>query len=112
MKKTLNKVRAMSESSPKWKRPSDVMKIHRKRKRNSQNRSFSEENQSISPGALNDSTNIFLNCNTTRKNPFSSDGNLDALYKRKKVESEEKLPSFNENTQAFFAILEKANKVS
>lgn len=100
----------MSESSPKWKRPSDVMKIHRKRKKCSLSRSFSEEK--TSPSALNDSTNVFLNCNATRKNPFSSDGNLDATYKRKRLESEEKLQSFNENTQAFFAILEKANKVS
>ncbi|XP_048769188.2 protein downstream neighbor of son homolog [Ostrea edulis] len=98
----------MSESSPKWKRPSDVMKIHRKRKKCSLSRSFSEEK--TSPSALNDSTNVFLNCNATRKNPFSSDGNLDATYKRKRLESEEKLQSFNENTQAFFAILEKANK--
>ncbi|XP_061176544.1 protein downstream neighbor of son homolog [Saccostrea echinata] len=99
----------MSESSPKWKRPSDVMKIHRKRKRLSQSRSFSEEKSNTS-GILHDSTNVFLNSSSKRKNPFSSNDNPDAPYKRKKSDGNEKIPSFNENTQAFFAILEKANK--
>lgn len=105
-------VLTMSGGSPKWKRPSDVMKIHRKRKRLSQNRSFSDET-SNSIGVLHDSTNVFLNTKSTkRKNPFSSENLTDGPFKRKKSETDDKLPSFNENTQAFFAILENANKVS
>ncbi|XP_062605339.1 protein downstream neighbor of son homolog [Saccostrea cucullata] len=99
----------MSESSPKWKRPSDVMKIHRKRKRLSQSRSFSEDKSNTS-GILHDSTNVFLNSSSKRKNPFSSNDNPEAPYKRKKSDGIEKNQSFNEKTQAFFAILEKANK--
>lgn len=101
----------MSGNSPKWKRPSDVMKIHRKRKRLSQNRSFSEEIK-VS-GVLQDSTNVILNSTgSKRKNPFSSESFTDGPYKRKRSDTDDKLPNFNENTQAFFAILENVNKVS
>lgn len=87
------------------------MKIHRKRKRPSQTRSFSEETK-VS-GVLQDSTNVFLNsASSKRKNPFSNEGFTDGPYKRKKSDTEDKLPNFNENTQAFFAILENVNKVS
>lgn len=87
------------------------MKIHRKRKRLSQNRSFSEETK-VS-GVLQDSTNVFLNSTgSKRKNPFSSEKFTDGPCKRKKSDTEDKLPNFNENTQAFFAILENVNKVS
>lgn len=85
------------------------MKIHRKRKRLSQNRSFSEETK-VS-GVLQDSTNVILNSTgSKRKNPFSSENFTDGPCKRKKSDTEDKLPNFNENTQAFFAILENVNK--
>lgn len=84
------------KSSPTWKRPSDIMKKHRKKKRISlqkTNEKTTSLNDILSP------KNVFMQTNSKRRNPFSKsqENSVDSPSKRRKSENTEVSPSFNEN---------------
>lgn len=98
-------------SSPKWKKPSDIMKKHRKKKRLSQQNMFDEK----PPDKLADIFNVnnaFLQTHSKRRNPFSQESQVDSPSKRRKSDSDEgilKPDTAQENV--LFSILGAVDKV-
>ncbi|OWF42711.1 protein downstream neighbor of son homolog [Mizuhopecten yessoensis] len=99
-----------TNSSPTWKKPSDIMKKHRKKKRVSLQSSDEKP-----PNKLTDifsTKSMFLQ--SKRRNPFSQEIETGSPSKRMKCENEELSPnSDNSQENALFTILggiEKAHK--
>jgi hypothetical protein len=91
--------------SPQWKRPSDIMKFHRKKKRISLQRLPSSD--SFATEVFGDLTNS--TSQTKRRNPFSKD-NSDS---RIEPESKRQRNSFEENPndskdRSFFSVLHES----
>ncbi|XP_033740596.1 protein downstream neighbor of son homolog [Pecten maximus] len=81
------------KSSPTWKKPSDIMKKHRKKKRIALQKTTEKTPDKLS--AIFSPKNAFLQPNSKRRNPFSQpqESQTDSPSKRRKSEHTEMSPS-------------------
>jgi hypothetical protein len=93
--------------APDWKKPSDVMKIHRRRKSVSQKRITTEADKRTSIIYKSPSKSV------KRKNPFYKDSPHPFPAKRQQIEFKENVPEGHDPFSCqLFTILDSVNEVS
>lgn len=101
-------------NSPKWKRPSDIMKKHRKKKRLSLQPAPLQDNLSNSLSEILSPNNAFnLQTNSKRRNPFSQETNVESPSKRRKsdlIEDENSCCGDKSDQNVLFTILGDIDK--